>query len=168
MVRSCRKSVALDGPAPAARHLLAEALENVRGHPYRLAIMRTGGWAATALVGCLSACIVACGSSAGGDQASAPRPHGSWILGKVVDNGRPMAVPASADVYLIFTKQRPQVRGFDGCGSYSGTLEPAAGGAWNGAFAISGNGCLSLSKTLDAVGRDLDVAFFRDRPSRSP
>ena len=126
--------------------------------------MRTAGWAATTLVGCLSACLAACGTSAVGDQVSAPRPRGSWILSKIVDNGRPTAVPASADVYLIFTKQPPQVRGFDGCGWYSGTLQPAAGGAMKGEFAITANGCGSLGKTLDAARSDLDVAFFRNRP----
>jgi hypothetical protein len=122
--------------------------------------MRTAGWAATALVGCLAACA----TSAGEDQVSAPRPHGSWVLTKIVDNGRPTAVPASADVYLMFTKQRPQVRGFDGCGWYSGSLHPIAGGAMKGEFAVTTNGCGSRGKTLDAVGRDLDEAFYRNRP----
>ena len=89
--------------------------------------------------------------------------HGQWVLTETLDNGHVTDVPASFDVYLIFGKHH-EIRGFDGCGYFDGTLRQAPGGATRAVdVKISGNGCLELPAPLATARSDIDIALYRTR-----
>lgn len=96
--------------------------------------------------------------------AAAPELHGQWVLNEVIDDGHVTNVSRSLDLYLVFGKNR-EIRGFDGCAHYDGTLRRSAGGATRAVnIGISSNGCLELPAPVATARHDVDIALYRSRP----
>jgi hypothetical protein len=117
-----------------------------------------------------TACLAACATSRSSaiprsnTVAAVPKLRGEWVLSRTVDNRHVTNVPTSLDVYLIFGK-RHEIRDFDGCGHFDGTLRHFADGVMKAVnVGITSNGCLSLSAPLAAAGHGIDIALYRSRP----
>lgn len=119
-----------------------------------------------AVVACVTGCATSFGRSSSRDDLhiGAHDLHGQWVLEKVVDDGRTTEVPTSLDVYLMFEKN-DEVRGFDGCSWFGGTLRRSSAGSVTASNVFgTANGCLSLPGALEAARGAIGAVLYGNRP----